>query len=414
MAGYQRLQSIQLHRLDRPDTGVLRQAQERRQGVPVCGQQGGILRVRYIPHPRRTIGCDRQFRDGKHTRHDYFPIVTEENADSVADVMALTLGATSFQSGTRAMFPHDTEDDPWTPDEDVTAVGHKQWYKPIIFFPGTQGGGYVPNPIEYHPPYENTGGGGSGGTSSFVQVTGKPKAIINNCGEKENRVKSASGTLFAIFKSCPANYYGSPTFDQFMNTVNANSSVEHSTVLKQYSDNTFALGNIRTASGPDDFASVENHTDNIAMIHSHPDSHPTAPSPLDVMALGDQIAKGNERMQAGYVVVGDNIYCLQVTDPSQAEAFYTSNRYEKSDGSPVNSNFRPGSAADQLLGKATTLMKTLENVPQDEIDLAILAYVLEKGNAGVVICKMNASKTHFVPYGIRPNRKGDIHPTRCQ
>lgn len=357
----------------------------------------------------RLVSID-NFRDGKHTRHDYFPVVNEQNADSVGDVMALTLGSTRFQSGTFSDFEEDMET--LVPDEEVTVTAHGPWYKPIIFFPGTQGGGYVPTPIEYNPPYVNTGGGGSGG--SIVQLTGKPKAIINNCGHKENSVKTASGTLFAILKSCPANYYGSPTFDQFMSTVKKNSDVEHSTVLKQYSDNLFSLGPIYTADGPDDFANVESNVDNIAMIHSHPDSHLTAPSPLDVMALGDQIAKGNERMQAGYVVVGDDIYCLQVTDPSQAEAFYISNRNEKSDGSPVNSNFRPGSTAATLWETGDKLMRTLENVPQDEIDLAILAYVLEKGNAGVVVCKMNSSKTQFVPYGIRPNRKGDIYPTRCQ
>lgn len=353
----------------------------------------------------RLVAID-NFRDGKHTRHDYFPVVNEENADSVGDVMALTLGATSFQSGTYSDFEEDMET--LIPDEEVTVTAHGPWYKPIIFFPGTQGGGYVPNPIEYHPPYENTGGGSGG--SGYIGLTGNPKIISPDCGGNQTTIKSETGKLFDILKQTPSNAtFNSPTFSDFTSRVNSQPNVEHSMVLKGYSDGTVMFGGIKDASGPDDFVSVENNVNMIAIVHSHPNSHLTAPSALDVMNLAGQQADGNERVQASYVIVGGEVYSLQITDPAKADAFY------KANSTMENGQFTPGTQAADFWRDGTKRMESLNsNITKNERDCAAMAYVLGRLDAGITILRMAPGSSQFTAYGVKPNAKGEFFPTKCQ
>lgn len=349
------------------------------------------------------------YRNGKPTRYDYFPQVTEQNADSVSMVMQQAIGPVSFQSGSLDDFEDDLEK---YVTEEVTIKGHRPnnpWEVNIhiVFLGGGGSGGYTPPPIDYNSPVY-TGGGGSGG-SGYIGLTGNPKIISPDCGGNQTKIKTETGNLFDILKHAPSNTnFNSPTFSDFMNRVNSQPNVEHSMVLKGYSDGTVMFGGIKDAPGPDAFVNVENNANTIAVLHSHPDSHLTAPSCLDVMNLARQQADGNNRVQASYVIVGGEVYSLQITDVAKADAFYRANS-TLNDGT-----FTPDSPAGRLFTDGDRRMSSMTNLSKNERDCAVMAYVLGRADAGITICRMAPGSSKFTAYGVKPNAKGEFFPTKCQ
>ena len=352
------------------------------------------------------------YRNGKPTRYDYFPQVTEQNADSVSLVMQQVIGPVAFQSGSLDDFEDDLEK---YVAKEVTIKGHRPnnpWEVNIhiVFLGGggSGGGGITPPPIDYNSPVY-TGGGSSGG-SGYIGLTGNPKIISPDCGGNQTRIKTETGNLFDILKHAPSNTnYNSPTFSDFTNRVNSQPNVEHSMVLKGYSDGTVMFGGIKDASGPDAFVNVENNANTIAVLHSHPNSHLTAPSALDVMNLAGQKADGNGQVQASYVIVGGEVYSLQITDVAKADAFY------KSNSTMENGQFTPGTQAGKLWKEGSDRMESLNsNVSKNERDCAAMAYVLGRADAGITICRMAPGSSKFTAYGVKPNAKGEFFPTKCQ
>lgn len=350
------------------------------------------------------------YRDGKATRHEYFPRITSQNVSSVAAVMDEIMEGVSFQAGTPAMFGIGTEENPWKPDQEVTVTfkrnSSEPWLITVALHPQRPSGlpptHPNPNDITYVTP--NISSGGNGGT---VGETGKPSGFTIKCSDNESKATSSTGTLFSILKQCPKNGYNSPTYSDFINTVNKKPDVEHSMVLKGFSDGSMSCGNIQSADGSDDFISIENNKNNIALLHSHPNSHATAPSPSDIMELGAQLEGGNPSVQASYVIVGRDVYSIQVVDQNKAKQFYRSNSLE-------GSMFKPESPAGLAWREGTERMQKMQHWPENEVFCAVMAYVLETKDAGMVLSKMGSSDNTFNAYGAKQNNKGQYFPTRCR
>lgn len=351
------------------------------------------------------------YRRGQAVRHDYFPQVTPENADSVMTVMDEVMEGVSFQAGTPRMFGLGTEQDPLE-SEEVTVTAQRThtnnpWRITITLTPRPTGlptGNPNPSDITYITPNVPSGGGGYSNTST---QRGKPTNFDNDCSGDKSTVKAAASNMFSIMQQLPSSMYGSPTFDDFMNKVRGNSSVEHSMVMKtDFQSNLTYFGNINSANGPDDFVGVENNRWTTAIVHSHPDNHLTPPSPLDVWDLGDQLAKGNEGVQANYVIVGTDVYCLQVTDPDKAKAFSAANPIDQR-----TSMFADNTPAGGLWEKGIERMSSMTSKDQY---CATMAYVLSQADAGIMLLRINPNTKTFEALGVTTNSKGQFYPTRCR
>ena len=193
-----------------------------------------------------------------------------------------------------------------------------------------------------------------------------------------------------------------------MQTVQNNMGVEHSMVLKaDFHTGNIYFGNIHSAEKSDDFIDVENNNLTIGIIHSHPDSHMTPPSALDVVDLGGQLAEGNNDVQASYVVVRDNIYCLQVTDPEKAKAFAAANPIPEGE-----SSFPEDSPVGRLWSAGSDRMKSVGGY--DDQYCATMAYVLERADAGITLLRLKPGKKMFEAYGLTTNANGEYYPTQCR
>ncbi len=173
-----------------------------------------------------------------------------------------------------------------------------------------------------------------------------------------------------------------------------------------FQSNLTYFGNINSANGPDDFVGVENNRWTTAIVHSHPDNHLTPPSPLDVWDLGDQLAKGNEGVQANYVIVGTDVYCLQVTDPDKAKAFSAANPIDQG-----TSMFERTSLAAKHWKEGEARMSSMNGNDQY---CATMAYVLSRADAGIMLLRMNPKTQTFEALGVTTNSKGEYYPTRCR
>ena len=353
------------------------------------------------------------YRDGKPVRHDYFPRITEQNLDSVANVMDEAMGEVSFLAGTPRSFGLGTEEDPLKPDQEVTVTakrnsGADRWLITITYRPSGLPTGGNPNPsdITYITPNIPTGGGGSTGNHS--QDNGRPIKFTDDCSGNKTTIKTAAGNLLEIMKNVPKLYPENPTFQEFMQTVQNNMGVEHSMVLKaDFHTGNIYFGNIRSAEKSDDFIDVENNNLTIGIIHSHPDSHMTPPSALDVVDLGGQLAEGNNDVQASYVVVRDNIYCLQVTDPEKAKAFAAANPIPEGE-----SSFPANSSTGKLWRDGSERMRSVGGY--DDQYCATMAYVLERADAGITLLRLKPGKKMFEAYGLTTNANGEYYPTWCR
>lgn len=128
------------------------------------------------------------------------------------------------------------------------------------------------------------------------------------------------------------------------------------------------------------------------------------------MTLAEQNSLGNKQVQASYVVVAGVTYSLQVTDPAKADAFFRANDRPNWNGN----DFPPGSSAGDLWQAGLNRMGSMS--AGVERDCAIMAYVLDRANAGIVLSRMPNGYNQFAPYGIVENKdkNGGFYPTKCQ
>ena len=257
-------------------------------------------------------------------------------------------------------------------------------------------------------PYIRPIPGGGGGVGTTTSTQGKPTKFQDDCNNDKQTVKSAAGDLLDIMKQVPKSTYGTPTYSDFMQKVQQNPSVEHAMVLKtDFHSNTLYFGEILSAEKSEDFVELENNSLTTAIIHSHPNSNLTPPSPLDAVELGIQLADGNGDVQANYVVVGNDIYCLQVTDPDKAKAFAAANPIKTG-----SSMFDSDSPAGNLWKNGSERMGAIADA--NERFCATMSYVLGRLDAGIMLLRMKAGKSTFEALGVAKDTKDNYYPTRCQ
>lgn len=359
------------------------------------------------------------YRDGNPTRHDYFPRITKENADSVSRVMELAIGPVAFQSGSLDDFEQNEE---VLVTEEVTVKGQGRWYI-NLHTPSFGGsvGGVQPSPIDYNSnAFINAGGGGAGGSAGYVTTKGNPDRFLPGCNGLENKVKEQTLNLFRIAeKSVPNGMVSrSVSFESFKAAINAKPTVEHAVTLEAYHDISSAKGvalmylNSETDTHANATISTDRHS--VAMLHSHPTSHDSAPSASDILELARSLTDSPD-MQAGFVFVGADVYSIQITNPDQAKVFYQNNKNEKPDGSLIDNGFNPNTPAGQFWTQGTRRMSSLQGKVSDtEQYCAAMAYVLSRCNSGIVLSKMGAGDNKFVPYGVRLNAKSqEYYPSKC-
>lgn len=133
------------------------------------------------------------YRDGIPVRHDYFPRITKENADSVSQVVRLATGPVAYQAGT----PNDYEENNeiLRPDEDVTITAPK----PRPDFPDRPEG--LPtdppkDPIDW-PDYGggNYPGGGGGGSNPNTGNTPSVSTLFNAQGFTPSEIAEINSIL---------------------------------------------------------------------------------------------------------------------------------------------------------------------------------------------------------------------------
>ncbi len=124
------------------------------------------------------------------------------------------------------------------------------------------------------------------------------------------------------------------------------------------------------------------------------------------MELGLQLAEGNNNLQANYVVVGDIVYCLQVTDPAKAKAFAAANPIPKG-----TSMFAEDTPAGGYWETGAIRMGALKEYDRD---CATMAYVLSRADAGIMLLRKTKNQTTFEALGVAKDAKNNYYPTRCQ
>lgn len=355
------------------------------------------------------------YRNGRVVRHDYFPRVTRENADSVMTVMDEVMEGVSFRGGTPMAYQLNPDDDIFDMGiiaEEVTVTASRPsrpWIITVTFNPRPTGLPVNnPNPIEYSSPIiiQSPSGGGNKNTSTN---RGKPTKIDPKCNDNDVSVKKASTQLFSLLSGCSknANINNCIAFSDFEAMVKKRPEVEHSTVLQGYTDGTgILLTSIQSAASSQANVNITWGANSIAMVHSHPTAHLSQPSARDIMVLAESLQTA-DRMQASFVFVGNDVYCLQITNPDKALAFYQNNSLK-------GNEFDEDCSAGELWQKACERMGSIQGVSNNERSCAALAYVLDRGDAGIVLSKKSEGDSQFSAYGVSANQKGEYFPTLCK
>lgn len=356
------------------------------------------------------------YQDGNATRHEYFPRVTKKNADSVATVMDDVTGAVSYLGGRFIDFEDDVEKPPLVTEEVkiiAERTSSKPWLITLVLQPPRPTGlpVGVPNPsdITYNTPYVPSGGGG--GIGSITTSQGKPTKFDDDCSGKKSTVKTETGKLHSIIQQCQPNEKvpGSISFAAFQQRINSNPAVEHSANLEAYIDLQSVKGisicDVQSAPHQDSFVNVTFGQHSIGMLHSHPTSHQSPPSPLDAVQLGNAV-KDSPDMQASFVFVGNDVYCLQITDFAKAKAFAAANPIQEG-----SSMFTENSPAGKYWKDGWSRMNSMNSNDQY---CATMAYVLGRSDAGIMLLRMEAGKSTFEAFGVTTNSQGKYYPTRCR
>lgn len=376
-----------------------------------AGSKGRFSGFVFYQTLRGELVAATSYREGQPTRHAYFPQITPENADSVATVMDDLTGPVSIQ-GLSARFKGDQEDPLIADEVIVTGSQNRPWHITITIQPSRPTGLPNPNPIDlptYQTPIINHGGGGNN-TNTTITIQGKPTEFKLDCNSNEIAVKNASEQLLTWIQNCSKNVglKNSVSFSDFQQAIANRPDVEHSTTLRGYVDNSggLALDPIQHASHPDSGVKVFFDKRSLALLHSHPSLHLTQPSGSDVWALAN-VLNASPNMQASFVFVGTEIYCLQVTDPDKAKAFAKNNQLNGHD-------FDPGCPAGRAWKDAQGYFSAMTRFSDNERASAALAYVLEKTDAGIMLSRKGSNDAKFQAYSVRKDSRGKYYPTKCQ
>lgn len=350
------------------------------------------------------------YKNGNATRHEYFPRVTLENADSVGSVIDEVTGVVTYRAMSLPLLDDDIEKTYMTEEVTVTAKNtssQNPWLIQITLTPRPVGlpTNFDPIDITYISP---SGGGGGGPVPGGTTNNGKPKDFQDDCSGTMTNIKTASLNLLHIIQELPPYNDKKPDYDAFIKKIREQPTVEHGLRVNINGGSMHFAGDIVSMQGGDDFISM-GYNDALGVImHSHPQSHLTPPSPSDVMFLCGALNDYSESpLQAGFVFVGDDIYCLQVTDPAKARQFGKDNPLLEG-----SSDFNPDSPAGKAWSDAAGWVSSFSDA--NERYCAAMAYVLGKCDAGITLLRMRAGASTFEAYGAVEGSKGQYYPTRCR
>lgn len=313
----------------------------------------------------RLVAID-NFQNGRPTRHNYFPHITAQNVDSIAQVARLSMGTTEFQGGTPAMYmAHTEEDDPWISD-DVTVTAPK----PRPDFPDRPTG--LPtdppkDPIDWPIPGGDYNGGGGGGG-----ITGTTVRPIQekDCGGQAGENAANAQAIYGAFNDAGLQDFINSKIDL---------SNEWSASLNYDSRNgTYSIGNEREGNGghvTPGYTGGDTYT--TALVHTHPSSG--MPQSIADVASLINIRQSTGQTTTSFVAIRQEnappiIYAIQIENSAQADAFYA--------------NY--GDALkNQITNESQSIFTDINKAggAMDESYAYAMSYLLDKYNTGVKILK---------------------------
>ena len=189
-----------------------------------------------------------------------------------------------------------------------------------------------------------------------------------------------------------SNFYNStvaPIPKPFLATVSTN---PNELVWTIQTDNT--IGYYSPGSPNNAPLGFDNYT--TAIGHTHPPAAIPAPSPRDIYTLNN-VAQ-NTAVGAttdSYIYAADgSLYILHVTDPSELSTFIAT--YPKETNlNPATNNFIAGTPLSDDLQDAIDYYTTTGGLSPNDAYEKAFAYVLDKGNTGLTLMKMNPGTNQF-------------------
>ena len=252
------------------------------------------------------------YRDGRLVRHDYFPQITEQNLDSISQVMALAMETTEIQAGTPQAYIEDGET---IVSEEVTVPGHKH------DFPDRPGG--LPtdppkDPIDWPDYGGNTGGGGGGGGNHSGSLS-VPPIQEKDCGGQAGENAASAQMMYGAFNNAglqefiDANSY---------KTNETGAALNFNSQTGQYEMVVAPEGTTGHITIPTIYGDVQN---TVALYHSHPASgQPHSITDVEGLVKANVDTKGKTttsivtvRQDSGTPI----IYAIQIEDATAANNF---------------------------------------------------------------------------------------------
>jgi len=199
--------------------------------------------------------------------------------------------------------------------------------------------------------------------------------------------------------------YNRPSWEDFLNTINANPSIEHATSLAFYDGEHYQLTRIN--SGNTDSVKMDCDVYTLAIIHSHPAQEAIPPSLRDVY---NTIRSNKEfpKMKIMYVYVNGDMYALIVQDTAKASAFLRDTAIRIG----ADGNFAEGTQIKEDFESSIT--NDFSGMTNVEKHAFALAKILEQYNAGVQLLRKKSSETGFSVLKTKVNNKGKYTATECK
>ncbi len=328
----------------------------------------------------RLVGVD-NYENGRRTRHDYFPQVTDRNEDSVNMVARIATGNISLQGGTPAAYSMSMEDDdlycglfadPITCSAEAKTCpvcgfkycicGKDNW--PDHLTPPTP-----PTPPPFNPDYNDGGNTGGGGGSGTTTITVRP-VQEKDCGGQAGENAANAQAIFGAFKEAG--------LQDFINAhINDNKewgiALNYNNQTHQYTPGDARSGETGHVSIPTTYGETVNTT---ALFHTHPAvGQPHSIGDVVGLIKTNQDTKG--LTTSSFVAIQQDqgvppiIYALQIEDKGAADAFASTCNQDQF-----------GLELQELNGK---IYQESHNL--DESYAYSMSYMLSKYNAGVRIMK---------------------------
>ncbi|HEX6426929.1 MAG TPA: hypothetical protein VF008_04550 [Niastella sp.] len=208
-----------------------------------------------------------------------------------------------------------------------------------------------------------------------------------------------------------SSFYNSrvaPIPKPFLSTLSTNPNEQVWTIQTDNTIGFYSPGSSNTA--PLDF----NHYTS-AIGHTHPPSAIPAPSPRDIYTLNN-VAQ-NTAVGAttdSYIYAADgSLYVLHVTDPSELSTF-TSTYPKAGNLDAATNNFVTGTPLQLEMEKAINYYTSTGGLSYNAAYEKAFAYVLDQGNTGLTLMKMNPVTNQFEPMLVTGNFTNPAAPVYTQ